>query len=68
MSSLSVTYQISWIYDFVDPVIVEIGFIPVYIPLCSSELNPIEMFQKDLKGQSQKKLLKQSGNSYFKGC
>ncbi|GAN11558.1 hypothetical protein MAM1_0691d11127 [Mucor ambiguus] len=31
-------------HDIVDPVIVERGYIPVYLPPYSSELNPIEMF------------------------
>ncbi|KAI8890717.1 hypothetical protein K501DRAFT_168043 [Backusella circina FSU 941] len=41
-------------HDIVDPVIVERGYIPVYLPLYSPELNPIEMFWKVLKNRVRK--------------
>lgn len=36
-------------HDIVDPIIIERGYISVYLPPYSPELNPIEQFWKDLK-------------------
>ncbi|EIE83399.1 hypothetical protein RO3G_08104 [Rhizopus delemar RA 99-880] len=33
-------------HDAVDPIILQRGYIPVYLPPYSPELNPIEMFWK----------------------
>lgn len=37
--------------DAIDPIIKERGYIPLYLPPYSPELNPIEMFWKVLKGK-----------------
>lgn len=44
--------------DVVDPIILERGYIPVYLPPYSSELNPIEMFWKVLKDRVRREKLK----------
>ncbi|CEG67847.1 hypothetical protein RMATCC62417_04209 [Rhizopus microsporus] len=37
------------VHNIVDPIIIRRGYIPVYLPPYSPELNPIEQFWKDLK-------------------
>ncbi|KAG1147375.1 hypothetical protein G6F37_005505 [Rhizopus arrhizus] len=44
--------------DVVDPIILERGYIPVYLPPYSPELNPIEMFWKVLKDRVRREKLK----------
>lgn len=43
--------------DVVDPIVLERGYIPVYLPPYSPELNPIEMFWKVLKDRVRREKL-----------
>jgi transposase len=46
-------------HDIVDPIIIERGYIPVYLPPYSPELNPIEQFWKVLKDRVKRGKLKE---------